>query len=143
MSVGPDPDHVESVTRRALCAQPRCGRAVVVAVDGPSGAGKTGGGPGTGTAIAGAIRSSWGGHPGSSSRAAAAQPARQVSARRCGSGWMLRLACADAAGSTGTGRPTPPIGSGGPLRSRRSSTGTGPAIGLIWCWTLADQTTGE
>lgn len=34
-------EHVQAVVSRALAAQPRCGAVVVVAIDGPSGAGKT------------------------------------------------------------------------------------------------------
>jgi uridine kinase len=35
------PEHVDAVVRLALAAEPRCGAVTVVALDGPSGAGKT------------------------------------------------------------------------------------------------------
>ncbi|OFE17709.1 hypothetical protein BA895_14550 [Humibacillus sp. DSM 29435] len=41
ITASPEPEHVAAITALAAGADPRCGATVVVAIDGPSGAGKT------------------------------------------------------------------------------------------------------
>ena len=41
ITASPEPEHVAAITALTAAAAPRCGRTVVVAIDGPSGAGKT------------------------------------------------------------------------------------------------------
>ncbi len=41
ITASPEPEHVAAITALAAAADPRCGLTVVVAIDGPSGAGKT------------------------------------------------------------------------------------------------------